>query len=213
MGRGGILQEEVEAAAGNTDEDEHQLILPRQPHGFWGRRGPQGQVRKTHAQGNDLMGGKGPHNLGQHKAAAPDQRGVNRAKACPHELLIFGKAVCLFLRLGFCESKNTHLYWLSRFYSGRAGKRGRSSSPVHHLGDGLWMVFTESVIRRHDPQHLPGGVAGHHVVAPLPAWLKLVNVPVKSRPTASSSPGTISGHRILVMKVVGQGLQQHPDSP
>ena len=75
VGRGGVLQEEVEAAAGDADEDEHQLVLPGELHGF-GPQGPQGQVCKPHPQGDDLGGGVGrQHDLGQHEAAAPDQDG------------------------------------------------------------------------------------------------------------------------------------------
>ena len=54
--KAGILQEEVEAAAGDADEDEHQLILPRELHGLGSQR-PQSQIRQPHPQGDDLGGG------------------------------------------------------------------------------------------------------------------------------------------------------------
>ena len=86
MGRGGILQEEVEAAAGDADEDEHQLILPRELHGLGSQR-PQSQIRQPHPQGDDLGGGIGrQHDLGEHEAAAPHQSGKDGIQM-PHELL------------------------------------------------------------------------------------------------------------------------------
>ena len=91
MGRGGILQVEIDAAAGDADEDEHQLIPPGQLHGF-GAQSPQGQIGQAHAQGNDLDGGKGlKHHLGQHEAAAPHQ-GREQGKQVPCELLLMRKS-------------------------------------------------------------------------------------------------------------------------
>jgi len=97
MGGGGILQEEVDAAAGDADEDEHQLILPGELQGP-GPQGPQGQVGKAHPQGYDLGGGVGrQHDLGQHKAAAPDQNGKQGIEM-PQGFLLHGD-VLLFLFL------------------------------------------------------------------------------------------------------------------
>ena len=71
----GVLQEEVEASAGDADENKHQLILPRQPQRL-GPQDPQGDVRKPHPQGDDLDGGKIDQQIfGQDKAAAPHQNG------------------------------------------------------------------------------------------------------------------------------------------
>ena len=88
---GGVLQEEIEAAAGDADDKEHQLILPGKLQHL-GPQSPQGQVSKAHAQGDDLDGGKGlEHYLGQHKAAAPHQGG-EQGKQVPRDLLIFGRS-------------------------------------------------------------------------------------------------------------------------
>ena len=91
VGRSGILQEKVDAAAGDADENEHQLILPRELQRLRTQR-PQSQVGKTHTQGDDLDGGKGiEHHLGQHKTAAPYQGG-EQGKQVPRDLLVSGRA-------------------------------------------------------------------------------------------------------------------------
>ena len=90
MGRRSILQVEVKAAAGDAYENEHQLILQREAQGL-GPQCPQSQIRKTHAQRNNLNGREGlQHHLGQHEAAAPYQR-CEQGEHMARELLIFGK--------------------------------------------------------------------------------------------------------------------------
>ena len=86
VGQGGVLQEEVEAAAGDADEDEHQLVLPGELQRF-GTQHPQRQIGQTHPQGDDLHGGIGGEQLlGQDEAAAPDENGENGVYMA-HDLL------------------------------------------------------------------------------------------------------------------------------
>ena len=86
VGQGGVLQEEVEAAAGDADEDEHQLILPGELQ-CPGAQGPQGHIGQAHAQGDDLNGGVAFQKLlGQYEAAAPHENGEDGVDM-PHHLL------------------------------------------------------------------------------------------------------------------------------
>ena len=86
VGQGGVLKEEVEAAAGDADENEHQLILPRELQRF-GTQRPQGHIGKAHAQGDDLDGGVALQQLlGQHEAAAPHEDGEDGVDMAHHLL-------------------------------------------------------------------------------------------------------------------------------
>lgn len=121
MGGGGILQEEVDAAAGDADEDEHQLILPGELHGP-GPQGPQGQVGKAHSQGDDLGGGVGrQHDLGQHKAAAPDQNGKQGIEM-PQGFLLHGD-VLLFLFLFSLRGQSAVFGGLTAHRNARVGAK------------------------------------------------------------------------------------------
>ena len=90
VGRSGVLQEKVKAAASNADKNEPQLVPQGKLQNFR-PQSPQSQICKTHAQGNDLNRGEGPeHHLGQYKAAAPHQRG-EQSKQMPGGFLAAGK--------------------------------------------------------------------------------------------------------------------------
>ena len=134
IGQGGVLQEEVEAAAGDADEDEHQLILPRELHGL-GTEYPEGQIGKTHAQGDDLHGGVGGQQLlGQDEAAAPDQYGENGVYMT-HKFLCggHGGSLSLYLSIGrraaqitIIQGRKEKIQWCGRNGEKIFGKTGKS---------------------------------------------------------------------------------------
>ena len=134
IGQGGVLQEEVEAAAGDADEDEHQLILPRELQGL-GTEHPEGQIGKTHAQGDDLHGGVGGQQLlGQDEAAAPDQYGENGVYMT-HKFLCggHGGSLSLYLSIGrraaqiiIIQGRKEKIQWCGRNGEKIFGKTGKS---------------------------------------------------------------------------------------